>query len=192
MTSRSLVIAGLALALLGSGFATFGEALAQTQQQPQAQTAPQAEEPPAKVFGDWAQRCTPKPPPGASPPRDGELQACFLVHQFVDPGSNRPVLKMTIGFFEPNRRPGAVVALPLGVPLARGIQISVDDQPVASVPFEVCRRDGCQAFVELNDDLIRKFKAGTVGKVGMTSTQGETLSLPFSLKGFTAGYDSIK
>jgi len=191
MTSRSLAIAGLVVGLLGAGLAAPSEAQDQNQTQPQAQPAPQQQAPEAKVFGDWTQRCTPTPPPGASPPRDGELQVCFIVHEHIDPGSNRPVLKMTVGFFEPNRHPGTVVALPLGVPLARGAQIAVDGQPVASIPFEVCRRDGCQAFLALNDEVIQKFKGGSGGEVQMTSSQGETLSLPFSLKGFTAGYDSI-
>ncbi|MEQ8353934.1 MAG: invasion associated locus B family protein [Kiloniellaceae bacterium] len=189
-TAAGLAAAGLAVALATGGLAA--PAAAQTQVQPQAQAAPQEQTAPAKVFGDWAQRCTPKPPPGASPPRDGELESCFIVQQFVDPSSQRPVLKITIGFFEPGRRPAAVLALPLGVPLARGAHVSVDGNDIDTVPFQICRRDGCQAFLPLTDDMVKSMKAGSKGQVTVQSSQGEGLNLPFSLKGFTAGYGSIQ
>ncbi len=186
--SRLLAAAALSLALLAAGLPQ--PAAAQTQPAPQA--SPQGEAAQGKVFGDWVQRCTPNPPPGASPPRDGELEACFIAHQYVDPSSQRPLLKITIGYFEPGRRPGAVIAMPLGVPLADGIRLNVDGKEVAALPFQVCRRDGCQAFLPLSDELIAAFKAGTQAHARVASTQGEGLDLPFSLKGFTAGYGSIQ
>jgi len=168
----------------------------QPQPQPQApfgqspQPAP-AEVNPGTPFGAWTQRCTPSPPPGASPPKDGKQEVCFLVQQVADPNTQRPVLKVTIGYFEPGRQPAAVVVMPLGVPLARGVQINVDGKPLGAVPFEVCRRDGCQSYMPLSAELIGAFKAGSKAEVIAQSSQGAALNVPLSLRGFTAGYDSL-
>lgn len=195
-------MAVLAAALLAA--AVPANAQTTTQQQAPQQQAPEGQAPaiqapagqgpatPAAQHGDWVQRCTPNPPPEASPPKQGEEQVCFLTQQLVDQNNQRPVLKITIGFFQPGRRPGAVIAMPLGVPLADGIQIGVDGKGVAGVPFQVCRRDGCQAFLPLSEEVLGAFKAGAEGVVQLRAGESDPINLPFSLSGFTAGYGSIQ
>lgn len=164
------------------------------QQQPGQQQAPQAQ-PGADAgqrHGDWVQRCTPKPPPGASPPAPGKQTACFLIQTVSDQNTRRPLLKITVGFFGPQRQAGAVVAMPLGVPLARGLQISVDGKEIDTVPFQVCEDEGCQAFVPLDDAMVAAFKAGSTAQARVESSQGQDFSVPMSLKGFTAGYTAIQ
>jgi invasion protein IalB len=173
----------------------------QAQTQQPIQPAPQgqvpqgqapAAEPPGQPFGDWVQRCPPTPPPGASPPRPGEQEVCFLVHQAIDQATQNPLLKVTVGFFGDERQSGAVIAMPLGVPLARGLQISVDGKELATVPFQVCRRDGCQAYFQMDNNAVAAFKAGTQAMAHVESTMGEGFNLPISLRGFTAGFDSLQ
>lgn len=147
--------------------------------------------PPGTPYGAWTQRCTSNPPPGSSPPAAGQQEVCFLVQQVADPQSQRPVMKVTIGHFEPGRQVGAVVVVPLGVPLARGLQIGVDGKNLGAIPFEVCRRDGCQAFLPMNDDVVKAFKAGGQATITAQSSQGAALNLALSLRGFTAGFDSL-
>lgn len=192
---------GLRAGVLAGALATLAATGAQAQTQQPVQPAPQgqapqgqtpAAEPPGQAFGDWVQRCTPTPPPGAAPPRAGEQDVCFLVHQAMDPSSQNPVLKVTVGFFGNQRQSGAVIAMPLGVPLARGLQISVDGRELATVPFQVCRRDGCQAFFAMDDNAVAAFKGGTQAVAHVESTMGEGFNLPISLRGFTAGFDSLQ
>lgn len=181
----------LALAAVLAGGLPATPAGAQTQTQPQAQP-PAVQVPAEQAFGDWVQRCTPEPPPGASPPAAGKQNVCFLVQQATDQNTQQPLLKVTIGFFGADRQAGAVLAMPLGVPLARGVQISVDGSEVGAVPFQVCRRDGCQAYFTLQEDVIAAFKAGSQAQARVESTQGEGFNLPISLKGFTAGFGAIQ
>lgn len=184
-----------ALAVVVAGSLSAAPAGAQTQTQPQVQPqgqAPAAQPPAEQAFGDWVQRCTPEPPPGASPPPAGKQNVCFLVQQVMDQNSQRPLLKVTIGFFGEERQPGAVIAMPLGVPLARGLHISVDGSELGTIPFQVCRRDGCQAYFQLEETSVAAFKAGTQAQARVESTQGEGFNLPISLKGFTAGYGAIQ
>src|SRR3546814_21132518 len=77
--------------------------------------------------------------------------------------------------------------MPLGVPLATGVQLSVDGKEVTTVPFDVCRRDGCLADVLMDAAAVGAFKAGSQAQARVASTQGEGVNLPISLKGFTAG-----
>ena len=160
------------------------------QQAPQAQ--PDADNDTAQRHGDWIQRCTPDPPPGASPPAPGKQTACFLIQTVSDQNTRRPILKITIGFFGPERRPGAVVAMPLGVPLARGLTISVDGREIDTVPFQVCEAEGCQAFVPMDDTIVAAFKAGGTAQARVESAQGQDFNVPMSLKGFTAGFTAIQ
>ncbi|MGF1631464.1 MAG: invasion associated locus B family protein [Kiloniellaceae bacterium] len=188
-------------AVAAGGLLALLPAVAQAQtQQPIQPPAAQEPPPPAagdpgasgQVFGDWRELCTPTPPPGASPPPQGEQNVCFITQQVMDQNSQRPVLKITIGFFGEQRQAGAVIAMPLGVPLARGIEISVDGKEVRTVPFQICRRDGCQAYLLLDDVAVTAFKAGTRAQARVASTEGEGLNLPISLTGFTAGFGSIQ
>ena len=162
------------------------------QQQPTQQQAPQPGADAGQRHGDWIQRCTPNPPPGASPPAPGEQTACFLVQTASDQNTRRPLLKITVGFFGPQRQAGAVVAMPLGVPLARGLRISVDGKEIDTVPFQVCETEGCQAFVPMKDAMVAAFKAGTTAQASVESNQGQDFSVPISLKGFTAGFTAIQ
>lgn len=194
---RCLAVAGIAACALAAGplgFVPAAQAQVQTPQPaPQGQSAaPQDPSLSGQAFGDWTQRCTPTPPPGASPPAAGQQAVCFIMQQVIDNNTQRPMLKITIGFFGPQRQTGAVIAMPLGVPLARGLHVSVDGQEITTVPFQVCRRDGCTAFMPLEPATIGLFKAGNQVVAAVDNGQGEGLDLPISLKGFTAGYDSIQ
>lgn len=193
---RAGLFAAALAAVLAGGLATAPQgvrAQVQIQPQPQPQDQAPAVQPPAdKVFGDWVQRYTSEPPPGASPPPAGKQNVCFLVQQVTDQNTQRPLLKVTVGFFGEERQPGAVIAMPLGVPLAHGIQISVDGSELDTVPFQVCRRDGCQAYIILQESSVAAFKAGSQAQARVESTQGEGFNLPISLKGFTAGYGAIQ
>lgn len=200
----AVLTAALAAAL--PGFSPGAQA--QTQQQvpaqgqvPQSQVpqtpVPQGQAPavqgtPDQRFGDWMRRCTPNPPPQSSPPPAGQQEVCFLIQQVSDRNTQSPILKITIGFFGPRRQAGAVIAMPLGVPLTQGLQLSVDGAEIRQVPFQVCRRDGCTAFVPLDEPAVSAFKAGAQAVATVDNGQGEGLNLPISLAGFTAGYGSIQ
>lgn len=147
---------------------------------------------PPERFGDWVRRCTDDPPNDAAPPKQGQQEVCFITQQLVDQDNQRPVMKVTVGFFKPDRRPMAVIALPLGVPLAGGVQVGVDGKGVAGVPFQFCRPDGCQAYLPLSDEVLGAFKAGQQAVVQLRRSQDQTIDLAVSLSGFTAGYGSIE
>src|SRR3546814_14219479 len=76
--------------------------------------------------------------------------------------------------------------MPLGVPLATGVQLSVDGKEVTTVPFDVCRRDGCLADVLMGAAAVGAFKAGSQAQARVASPTAEGVTLPNPLTGFTA------
>lgn len=165
------------------------------QQAPQGQGQAQPRSPgaaqPGEVHGDWVKRCTPNPPPGASPPPPGKQEACFLVQELVDQESGRPLLKITVGFFGEDRRVAAVIATPLGVQLMHGILISVDGKEIDRVPYQICEPGGCQAVLPMSDAVVAAFKAGNKAEA-QVEVRGRERGLPVSLRGFTAGFTAIQ
>lgn len=200
LTGVLLTGALLSGALFSLGTGLPAQAQTQTQQDEvqtfqapagEGQATPDAVSPPER-FGDWMRRCTVDPPKDAAPPKAGEQEVCFLTQQLVDQENQRPVMKITIGFFQSERRPMAVIALPLGVPLAAGVQVGVDGKGIAGVPFQFCRRDGCQAYLPLSAEVLGAFKAGSQGIIQLHANEDQPINLDFSLSGFTAGYGSIE
>ena len=172
-----------------------GASLAQAQNQVPNQGPPagagqpqQRLEPTGESFGNWRLICAVPTDPAAQ----AQPQTCFISQRFLDPNSQRPLLVVTIGYFRPGAPLGALFALPLGIPLAKGVEVNVDGRPVMTVPFDICRRDGCQVFVQMNDTLIGAFKAGNQAAAIVRSSRGEALNIPFSLQGFTAGFERVK
>lgn len=168
-------------------------ALAQNQQPGQGQggfTSPpqQRLEPTGESFGDWRLICSVQSDPATAQ----APQTCFISERVIDPGSQKTVLVVTVGYFRAGGQPGALISMPLGIPLSTGVQISVDGRTVSTIPFEVCRRDGCQAFMPLTDSIVSAFKAGNAAAATVRTGERGAFNVPFSLQGFTAGFARVK
>lgn len=187
---RSAGAALCALVFLTAPHLVRAQTQIQTQIQPQPGITQQQPRlaPTGETFGDWEVICAVAD--GANSP--AQPQQCFISQQFLDPASQQPVLKVTVGFFRGDNMAGAVIAMPLGIPLARGVQISVDGRAIRTVPFEFCRRNGCQAFIRLNEEVLSAFRAGNEAAATVPLGRGEGLNMPFSLRGFTKGYARIQ
>lgn len=136
------------------------------------------------THADWTVRCGPNP--------QTQQEVCYMVQQVTSNETGRAVLQVAIGKFGPEKRDLALVTLPLGVRLPPGIAIEVTGQEQRKRPFERCLRVGCQAQLPLDPATIAEFKAGLDGRVLFQDASGRTVALPFSLKGFTAAFASVK
>jgi len=81
------------------------------------------------------------------------------------------------------------IMVPTARSLPPGIQVTVDGKQSTAIPYAFCRPSICAAEVQLNDNLVKVFKAG--GELNITSVnfQGTPNAVPVTLKGFTAAYD---
>ena len=93
----------------------------------------------------------------------------------------------------------ATVLTPLDTLLSPGLQIQVDDNEPAIVPFAFCRPVGCFVQISLTDENLEIFQNGadaTVVLFALTRDElGQIGGLPVptqaSLRGFTAAYEDL-
>lgn len=156
--------------LLAAIFA-FGttQALAQAQQ-------PAAPKPDVnKQVGDWLVRCYPVQSP--SP--------CDMFELLAQKKTGNRVMSMSFAYAPKADKYVVQIAVPLGVELKKGLVVKAGEYTSQTLQFRRCDRGGC--YVEgLTDAAIIDAMAqnGDTGKATISSTEGRSLDISFSLKGF--------
>lgn len=188
----SVAALGLLLALAAQAAQAQTQPQTQTQPQGQTQTEPPADsgsgsdsgEEPAQRFEDWTLHC-------AAPPEQPTEKACYLVQNVFNRDSGQRLLQLAIGHFAVERRLGALITLPLGIQLPPGITITIDGKNPLKLQAERCLPHGCQFQLMLDDVLVGRFKAGNMGGIAVYNLSNREVMVPFSLKGFTAGFKAL-
>jgi invasion protein IalB len=74
--------------------------------------------------------------------------------------------------------------LPLGLQLAYGARVIVDQIAPITAPFSTCDNRGCVADFEASADIISSLKGGRQLTVQAIQSNGQTMSLPLPLADF--------
>lgn len=135
------------------------------------------------TFRDWTVQC--------ESAQKGTAQTCYIFQNLLLKQGQKRLLHMAVGYLAKSGKPAAFFTLPLGVSLPGGVSLSVDDGPPQRFRYERCEADGCLAPLILGDDLIRALKAGRQARVAFFDASRREISVPVSLLGFTAGYDTL-
>ncbi len=138
-----------------------------------------------QTFKDWRVRC--EQGQGAEP------RQCHIFQTVVVSRTEQPILYVAVGY-PPGGAGGAVVfiTLPLGVHLPSGVTLRVDDGGPVALTLEHCDQGGCHARLRLERAQVASFRAGLVAYVGFRDGLGQPLSIPVSLKGFTAALKTLR
>jgi invasion protein IalB len=147
---------------------------------PQGEAAPAGTPPPAS----WAVRC-------ASAGRDAPLE-CAMEQTAVLSKTGQLVVVINIRVAGDTRAPIALVQLPLGLNLAAGTKLQVDDGKIADLPIQTCEARGCYATGPVAPELLAALRSGKQLKLSFQSLAKETLTIPVPLADFAAAYDKIK
>ena len=137
-----------------------------------------------QTFKDWTARCD-KAPEGGRP-------VCYIVQHVLLKKGNQPLLQVSVGNMADGGKPAAFFSLPLGVSLPGGLSVKVDEAQPLRLRYERCDRAGCHAPLALDDDLIKALKGGRWARVAFFDATRREVSVPVSLAGFTAGFDSLR
>lgn len=137
-----------------------------------------------KTFDDWQLRC--ETPAGA------KAEQCALVQYLA--AEDRPNLTLVVIVLKTADNRGYLlrVVAPLGVLLPSGLGLKIDQTDIGRAGFVRCLTTGCVAEVVMDDGLIRQFKSGTQATFIVFQTPEEGVGIPLSMKGFGAGFDSLK
>ena len=139
-----------------------------------------------EVFDDWARRCIFIP--------DGE-DVCHLYQLLQDEEGNAvaefTILKLPEGL---QAAAGATIVVPLQTLLTQQLTIRIDSAQPKRYPFKFCTVTGCVAQIGLTGGEVAAFKKGAKATLMIVpaAAPDQVVGLELSLKGFTAGFDSLQ
>ncbi|MGO2241423.1 MAG: invasion associated locus B family protein [Halomonas sp.] len=145
----------------------------------QAQSAPNVD---TQSFQDWEVSC-----PSAS----GQQQGCTMNQIVNNPDSNEPLMRAIVGHSSQIDSPVMAFVMPLGVNLASGMQLQVDNNEPVGFPYQFCQEQGCRADLPLEPSMLQQLRGGTTATVSAISPDGQRLDMDMSLMGFTSASREI-
>ncbi len=146
----------------------------------------QSEEVPGTVsarHGAWSTVCG--QPPGAP----GKQCA---VEQVVADKDQRDVQILIRAFKTADKKTRILQVLaPLGVLLPKGLGLFVDGKDIGRAYFLLCRLEGCEVEVSIDEDLMKTLKGGKQAVFTIYRTQENGIGFPVDLDGFGEGFDAL-
>ncbi len=146
-----------------------------------APAAPQAAaDQPQLMYSPWMKICGKGPDTNNQQvcviTKDGRLENGMPVAivQLFEPEGGAKVLRVTV---------------PLGMQLAHGTRMIIDQGQPAQEPYKICFPVGCMADYPVTDDMIGRLKKGQMLTVQAINMQGTPISLPLPLNDFAKAYD---
>jgi invasion protein IalB len=163
-------------------------AQAQPQQaapQGQAQNG-QQQQPIQLIFSPWTKFCLKGQPNQAPDPNAKEV--CFTGKD-ARVESGQPVAAAVL--IEPQGQDKKLlrVTLPLGMQLAHGTRLIIDQNQPMTAPYVICFTNGCMADYEANADMIGKMKKGQGLVIQAINATGQPISLVMPLNDFAKAYE---
>ena len=125
-------------------------------------------------------------------PAELDTEVCLIVQQRNLRDSDQPVIRVEIGFAIQTGAPFAVVTAPLGVALAAGLSMQVDDGELTRFDYGSCIPKGCIVGTGLTDAQIVSMRKGKEAQFTFKDNRNRDISVPVSLSGFTAALQSIQ
>lgn len=115
--------------------------------------------------------------------------SCMVVQVLTRKGSNTPAFVLRLQPSGNGDAEGRMV-LPLGVALAEGVTMKIDDAAeTAPNPYSTCLRSGCMVPVKWSAKTVAGLKLGGTLTVTATALNGKKVGFQVSLKGFSAAFD---
>ena len=87
--------------------------------------------------------------------------------------------------------PQLILALPHGVDLTKGVDVSVDGGQARTVPIATADAAGSYARSEVDGNLLASLREGRQLNVAFASAAGQRIETQVSLKGFRAAYAKL-
>lgn len=130
----------------------------------------------SETHGDWTVNCQ----------ISGTTKTCSLSHQQFNKQTNQRLLAIELTSKTGDDATGTL-ALPFGLALAKGINLTIDDQKLdGSLQFNTCQVVGCLVPVAFDANVTPLLKAGTTLKIdAFAADTGQAVSFSIPLNGFS-------
>jgi invasion protein IalB len=152
----------------------------------QGQTVQDGQQQVQLIFSPWTKFCL-KGAPG-QPPDPNAKEVCFTGKD-ARVESGQPVVAAVL--IEPQGVDKKLlrVTLPLGMQLAHGTRVIIDQNQPMTAPYVICFTNGCMADYEANAELIGKLKKGQGLVIQAINATGQPISIVMPLIDFAKAYD---
>ncbi|HZL30878.1 MAG TPA: invasion associated locus B family protein [Pseudolabrys sp.] len=141
---------------------------------------PATNEPPQLMYSPWMKIC------GKGPDTNNK-QVCVITK---DGRLENGMPVAIVQLFEPEGQPKILrVTVPLGMQLAHGTRMIIDQGQPVQEPYKICFPVGCMSDYPVSDDMVAKMKKGQMLTVQAINMQGTPISLPLPLTDFAKAYD---
>jgi invasion protein IalB len=157
------------------------------QQSPaQGQTVQNGQQQVQLIFSPWTKFCL-KGAPGQ--PADPNAKEVCFTGKDARVESGQPVVAAVL--IEPQGIDKKLlrVTLPLGMQLAHGTRVIIDQNQPMTAPYVICFTNGCMADYEANAELINKLKKGQGLVIQAINATGQPISIVMPLNDFAKAYD---
>lgn len=143
----------------------------------------------AERFEDWQHRCI-------SPQRPDQTAACELSQSVQVDENGRPVEILNIALSRADDAVGSVgwalvVLTPQDVHLPSDFGLKLGNTAPLLARYRNCTEAGCWVVVPADEAVLSAMKRGIEGAANFRLLNGQVVSVIFSLRGFTAGFEAL-
>ena len=125
---------------------------------------------------------------------EADKDPCSLL-QILEDDNGNPVAEFSLFRISNGSQAvaGATVIVPLETLLPAQLTIAVDSNPGKRYNYSFCNPIGCVAQIGLTQADVDAFRRGSTAKISLRPAPApdQVVELEMSLKGFTAGYDTV-
>lgn len=177
--SFTAVLSFSIVAFLGAQFLQSSDANGNPQDESQSQIV-------TSDFKDWRMVCEKK---------ESNLENC-RIFQVISNNEKQQILFTANVTFRPHQDGGKVPVLrliaPIGINLASGLALRIDEAEQMNAPFTRCLPAGCFTEIMMGEEFLKSLKNGEVMRAAYGVPSGEPLTVGLSLKGFTQAIKALE
>lgn len=177
----------LSAAIVAGALAFTPAAYAQQPAQPAQPAQPKPAQAKKKPQNTWVKLCQDQQSVNAGVITKTKI--CLTHHERLSAANGRVLVSVAIRNIQRQDKEALMVLVPLGVALAPGLQVIVDDNKPVPLKFSFCHVGGCSAEAEATKEIVANLKKGNQLKVLAINNAGKTIAFPVPLTGFTKAYD---
>lgn len=117
-----------------------------------------------------------------------DSDTCQISHRVLADGERQIVVVLAM-LSSSHEGPASVqIAVPLGVSTRAGIRLTIGTEYQANIEIDRCTPQGCIVDGVASDALLSAMRRGQSGQLDVLNDAGTSITLPFSLMGFSASY----
>lgn len=185
LTTPNRRLAAIGAVAVGIVAAAIALSLAATKDRAPPPPAPAKDDGAASVSNPdnfWAKACA-KDPNGAD--------VCYVEQFAVAQPQNAVLLHVRIGYLGPEGKPRIILTAPNGVWLPGGLTLTLDQNKPIPLPFNTCDATGCLAAVDMDQDALNQFTAGTVLMVRYVQGNNSPIDIPVQMANLSKALTNI-